>query len=127
MNPLCAVCRNKPALLSFLSRVSAVGAGFIKLQRDLPYNISTAWKPALHNFECELQPCAHCAWGPWTKAEPAVSHLCTAYLLAFAARRSSPSAGLEYLMAQSGPFASAAVWLPASCCWHSHAHQHWPS
>jgi hypothetical protein len=50
---LSTVCRNKPGLLSFNSRVSAVGAGFIKLERDLPYNVSTAWKPALHTFERE--------------------------------------------------------------------------
>lgn len=46
-------CRNRPGLLSFNSRVSFVGVGFIKLERDLPYNVSTAWKPALHRFDCE--------------------------------------------------------------------------
>ena len=49
----CWCCRNKPQLLTFNSRVSVVGVGYIKLERDLPYNVSTAWKPALHIFECE--------------------------------------------------------------------------
>lgn len=45
--------RNKPGLLNFNSRVSVVGAGYIKLERDLPFNVSTAWKPTLYMFECE--------------------------------------------------------------------------
>jgi hypothetical protein len=51
--PPTAPHRNKPNLLSFNSRVSVVGTGFIKLERSLPYNVSTAWKPALHRFERE--------------------------------------------------------------------------
>lgn len=51
--PLSTMCRNKPGLLSFNSRVNAMGVGYVKLERDLPYNVSTAWKPALHTFERE--------------------------------------------------------------------------
>jgi hypothetical protein len=47
------VCRNKPNLLSFNCRVSFVGVGFIKLDRQLPYNVSTRWAPGLHIFERE--------------------------------------------------------------------------
>lgn len=51
----CARCRrsNKPNLLSFNSRITFVGVGFVKLQRPLPYNVSTAWSPSLHNFDRE--------------------------------------------------------------------------
>lgn len=45
--------RNKPNLLSFNSRVSFVGVGFIKLDRTLPYNVSTKWSPGLHIFDCK--------------------------------------------------------------------------
>ncbi len=38
-------------LLSFSSRVSYVGTNFIKLERALIYNVSTAWAPAVHRFE----------------------------------------------------------------------------
>ncbi|KAF6262421.1 hypothetical protein COO60DRAFT_1676006 [Scenedesmus sp. NREL 46B-D3] len=43
--------RSKPNLLSFNSRVSFVGTGFIKLDRQLPYNVSTRWAPGLHIFD----------------------------------------------------------------------------
>jgi hypothetical protein len=46
-------CRSKPNLLSFNSRVSFVGVGFIKLERQLPYNVSTRWAPGLYIFERE--------------------------------------------------------------------------
>lgn len=46
-----AHCRSKPNLLSFNSRVSFVGTGFIKLDRQLPYNVSTRWAPGLHIFD----------------------------------------------------------------------------
>lgn len=52
--------RGKPSLLSFNSRVSVVGLGYIKLERDLPYNVSTAWKPVLHTFECECTALPFC-------------------------------------------------------------------
>lgn len=47
----CPQIRNKASLLSFNSRVSFVGVGFIKLERDLPYNVSVAWKPTLYDFD----------------------------------------------------------------------------
>jgi hypothetical protein len=53
--------RSKPGLLSFNSRVAVVGNGFIRLERDLPYNVSTAWSPALHNFERAWARAAACA------------------------------------------------------------------
>lgn len=51
--PCFLICRSKPNLLSFNSRVSFVGVGFIKLDRQLPYNVSTRWAPGLHIFERE--------------------------------------------------------------------------
>jgi hypothetical protein len=45
--------RGKTRLLSFHSRVSVVGAGWVKLERALPYNVSTRYNPVFHRFDGE--------------------------------------------------------------------------
>ena len=42
---------NKPQLLSFHSRISVVGVGWVKLERALPYNVSTRYNPVFHRFD----------------------------------------------------------------------------
>ena len=46
--------RSKPQLLSFNSRISVVGPGWIKLDRNLQYNVSTRYSPILHRFDGEF-------------------------------------------------------------------------
>ena len=44
------VYRGKPGMLSFISRVTVVGEGWVRLERSLPYNVSTRYNPTLHDF-----------------------------------------------------------------------------
>jgi hypothetical protein len=45
-----AVYRNRSGMLSFISRVAVVGSGWVRLERALPYNVSTRYNPTLHDF-----------------------------------------------------------------------------
>lgn len=44
------VYRNRSGMLSFISRVAVVGSGWVRLERALPYNVSTRYNPTLHDF-----------------------------------------------------------------------------
>lgn len=45
--------KGKADLLSFNTRVTFVSSNFIKVDRTLPYNVSTQWNPQLHLFSGE--------------------------------------------------------------------------
>jgi hypothetical protein len=56
-----------PNLLTFNTRITFIGDGFVRIERALPYNVSTSWNPKLWLFDgaCDFAWCgASNAYGP---------------------------------------------------------------